>query len=314
MRIASLTSVLSGEHLGGRFVVPIGHEWIIDALIDAGHEANSYSEPLPEGSVLVIADSGTARVAYICDRLLGPGGCPWDQKQTHQSLKKYLLEEAYELFDAIDAEAFGEMKSELGDVLLQPILHSALAKRDARFSIEDVAHGLADKLVRRHPHVFGDEQAADADAVLKNWDVVKRKESTDQPKTTLSGISMAMPSISLAQQVSVRAARVGFEWPDLAGVFAKIDEELAELQQAIDEKNSTAISDELGDLLFTIVNVARWLDVDAEEALRTMVKRFKARFDRTEQLVGTDRSTVSPEQWENAWQTAKLELSSSAFS
>jgi tetrapyrrole methylase family protein / MazG family protein len=310
VRIASLTSVLSGEHPGGRYLVPLGHEWIIEALIDAGHEAVSYHEPLPEGAVLVIADSGMSRVAYICDRLLGPGGCPWDQKQTHATLKKYLLEESYELFDAIDAVSMEKMREELGDVLLQPVLHSALAKRDGNFTIDEVAHGIADKLVRRHPHVFGDEIASDADAVLRNWDVIKRKESLETPKATLDGLSTAMPALSLAQQISVRAARVGFEWPNLDGVLAKIDEELAELHEAIGQRQTEEIASELGDLLFTIVNVARWLDVDAEEALRTMVKRFKTRFERVETILGSNLSAASPDEWETAWQTAKLELSS----
>lgn len=260
------------------------------------------------GLVIVPATSsenpgGLAGVQWLVDRLLGPGGCPWDQEQTHQSLRRHLIEEAYELIDAIDAEDLDAMREELGDVLLQPVMHAQMIHRDGSYDIREVADELVEKLVRRHPHVFGDATASTSAEVLSQWDAIKKTEKG--PRPALGGVSSSMPALMLALEVSQRAARVGFEWPDLEGVWAKFDEETAELKHEIAIGNRDAMALELGDLLFTVVNVARWLALDPEECLRTMVLRFRRRFEQMEALAEKPLSELSPTEWESLWAIAK---------
>jgi tetrapyrrole methylase family protein/MazG family protein len=243
------------------------------------------------------------RLVYIVDRLLGPGGCPWDREQTHETLKKYLLEEAYEVLDAIDSQSPDKLKEELGDLLLQPIMHARMEKAVGNWDIDDVATAICDKLVRRHPHVFGDTQAETSDEVLKNWDAIKKTESG--AKSVLEGVPQGMASLLRAHEVSKRAARVGFEWPNLESVFDKLKEEEQELNEAIAGGDPTRIEEEMGDLLFTVVNVARWLKVEPEEALRKMLNRFTERFQHMESLAETDLKHLSPEEWDRLWTTAK---------
>ncbi|MBL8060853.1 MAG: nucleoside triphosphate pyrophosphohydrolase [Chthonomonas sp.] len=247
---------------------------------------------------------GLQGLADVVARLMEPDtGCPWDLEQTHVTLKKYLIEEAYELIEAIDQEDREGMIEELGDVLLQPMMHAEYAQRRGEFDLPLIAQQQAEKLVRRHPHVFGDKVANTAEEVLANWDRVKRAEK--ERHSILEGIPAAMPQLLRALETSKRAARAGFEWPDLEGVFAKLNEEIDELDRAIEEGNVKEQSDELGDLLFTVVNIARWLKVDPEEALRTMLTRFTARFQQMEQSSDKPLSELSPERWDELWEKAK---------
>lgn len=255
---------------------------------------------------------GVAGLVWVVDRLLGPGGCPWDIEQTHSSLRKYLLEESYELIEAIDREDWEGMKEELGDVLLQPLMHTQIRKRDGDWGIEEVAKGISDKLIRRHPHVFGDLSVADSDEVLRNWDAIKRTEKGgDEGQSVLAGIPREMPALMKAMEVSKRAARSGFEWPDLDSVWEKFREELKEVEEAVVRGDRDDIRDELGDLLFTVVNISRWLKVDAEDALRIMVERFRSRFMRMEALSSVPLSELGYEEWDRLWEQAKRDVKSS---
>lgn len=247
---------------------------------------------------------GVYGLVQVVDRLLGPGGCPWDQAQTHDSLKRHLIEEAYELVDAIDKSDEAKMVEELGDVLLQPLMHSQMEALAGNWDIDTVAKGITEKLVRRHPHVFGSAEVADAEEVLKNWDTIKsREKGGEAPASILEGVPKAMPALLRAYEVSKRAARAGFEWPDLNGVWEKFREEEQELREAI--ASNEGIADELGDLLFTVVNLARWLKVEPEDALRTMVDRFTDRFQQMEALTAKPLRDLSPQEWDDLWNQAK---------
>lgn len=249
---------------------------------------------------------GLKGLVEVVDRLLGPGGCPWDQEQTHETLKKHLIEEAYEVLEAIDSGDASKLREELGDLLLQPIMHAQMEKLAGNWDIEIVAHEIAEKLVRRHPHVFHDTEVADADEVLRNWDAIKKAEKGGQEATSiLAGIPKALPALARAHATSVRAARAGFEWPDLDGVFAKLDEEVAELRAAISGGDAGEMESELGDLLFTVVNIGRWLKLDSEDALRKMVSRFSDRFMAMEAATSIPLAQLSTEEWDELWQAAK---------
>lgn len=245
---------------------------------------------------------GLAGLVWIMDRLLGPGGCPWDQEQTHDSLKRHLIEEAYELIEAIDARDWEGMKEELGDVLLQPIFHAQMQARDGGWDSEAVAHGICQKLIRRHPHVFGDSAAEDAQAVLDQWQRIKAAEKKAERASLLDGIPDGLPALMRAMEVSRRAAKAGFEWPDEASVWEKVREEEAELMAA---KSPEDQADEFADLLFALVNVARWRGIDPEDALRRMVSRFSARFKRMEAAAAAPLQNLSPDEWERLWSDAK---------
>lgn len=247
---------------------------------------------------------GVYGLVHIVDRLLGPGGCPWDQEQTHKSLQKYLLEEAYELIDAIDDGSMERMKEELGDVLLQPIMHAQMEALAGGFDIDDVAQATADKLVRRHPHVFGDTSANTAEEVLRNWDQIKKTEQ-GTPRSVLQGVPRTMPALLRAHEISKRAARSGFEWPDFEGVLDKVREEIDELKSAVSGGDQDHVKAEIGDLLFTIVNVSRWLGAEPEDALRTMLDRFTERFMWMEGRAPLPLRELSADQWDELWNQAK---------
>lgn len=246
------------------------------------------------------------RLVGIMDRLLAPGGCPWDQEQTHESLKKYLLEEAYEVLDAIDSGDPEKLKEELGDLLLQPIFHAQMEARDGNWDIEDVARAISDKLVRRHPHVFGDTEVADAEEVLKNWDQIKQREKGGEPDSILAGVPRGMAALLRAHEISKRAARVGFEWPDVDAVFDKLREEETELREALASGDMAAIESEVGDLLFTAVNIARWSGIEPEEALRKMLNRFTDRFQAMEAAAAKPLRELDPGEWDDLWEQAKV--------
>lgn len=247
------------------------------------------------------------RLVAIVDRLLGPGGCPWDREQTHESLKKYLLEEAYEVIEAIDRKDFDALLEELGDLILQPIMHAQMAKASGRFGIDDVATAICEKLVRRHPHVFEGASATDSAAVLKNWDSIKKQEKGTQTISILDGVPKSMPALLRAHEISKRAARMGFEWQSLEDVFKKLGEEEDELRDAIERGSQAEIESEMGDLLFTAVNVARWCGVEPEDALRRMLDRFSSRFAAMEKSSTGPLEDLTPQAWDELWEGAKAQ-------
>ncbi len=245
-------------------------------------------------------------VAQILERLLGPDGCPWDKKQTRESLTEMLLEECYELIEAIEEGDAGKMVEELGDVLFHVMFQMRLGEESGAFTREDVLGVLVDKLLRRHPHVFGDKQVADADEAIASWDEVKRQERAASGASILDGAPKNMPALAYAQAVQARAGRAGFDWDDFQGVLDKVAEELSEIEAAgsDDERES-----ELGDLLFSVVNAARWLGIDAEASLRGANRRFYRRFTIMERLCrerGVSFGALSIDEKEDLWQKAKL--------
>ncbi|MGB7068553.1 MAG: nucleoside triphosphate pyrophosphohydrolase [Pyrinomonadaceae bacterium] len=224
----------------------------------------------------------------VMAKLRAPGGCPWDREQTYSSLSQYLLEEAYETFDAIqEADQTGDtanLREELGDLLLQVIFHSTIGAERGEFDIDDVAAGITQKLVLRHPHVFGDVKLEKADDVLRNWDELKaneRKASGKAEKVSdsmLDDVPVHFPALLEGLKLSVKAAKAGFDWEERAHIFDKLDEEIAELKQAIENRDAGEVSEEVGDLLFVVVNLARNLDVEPETALKKANRKFRKRF------------------------------------
>lgn len=258
----------------------------------------------------------------IMARLRAPGGCPWDREQTYASLSQYLLEEAYETFDAIhEADATGDtsnLKEELGDLLLQVVFHSTIATEKGDFTIDDVAGGVAQKLVLRHPHVFGDVKLERAEDVLDNWDTLKANERKASGKkaverdSILDEVPVHFPALLEALKVTTKAAKVGFDWKDKEQIFAKLDEEVAELKAAIEEKNAAHIDEEIGDLLFVIVNLARRLDIEPETALKRVNRKFRQRFRFIEtelRSVGKKPEESGLDEMDALWNAAKLKSS-----
>lgn len=232
-----------------------------------------------------------AEAAEIMARLRAPDGCPWDREQTFDSIKRHTLEETYEVFDAIDRRAWPELKDELGDLLLQVLFYAQMADEAGYFSIEDVARGLSAKLTRRHPHVFGDAVAHTSADVNRTWEKVKQTEKASRkamPERYLDVVPQYMPAMIEAQKLGQRAAKVGFDWPHVQGLFAKLAEETAELQAEVDrpEVSRQAMEDELGDLLFTAMNLARRLHIEPEFALRKANQKFRERFNQMEETAG----------------------------
>jgi nucleoside triphosphate diphosphatase len=223
------------------------------------------------------------RLVAVMRRLLAPDGCPWDREQTFESLRRYALEEACEVIDAIDTGDRKAMREELGDLLLQVVFQAELGRREGSFAIDDVVSGIVDKLVHRHPHVFGDLKAEDADEVLRNWEKLKAIEK--KGRGILGGVPRSLPALTRAQRVGEKVARVGFDWEDERGSRAKVSEELAELDVAVAGKDPKAIEEELGDVLFALVNLARHVNVDAEGALRRTIDKFGRRFSHVEKRV-----------------------------
>ncbi len=227
----------------------------------------------------------------IVAKLRGPGGCPWDIEQSHVSLRGDLLEEAYEVVAAIDAADEANLREELGDLLLQSVFHSQIAEDEGRFNLDDVARGIVEKLIRRHPHVFGSESAADSAEVLSRWDEIKRAEKGHAPDAVVSaidGVSGGLPSLTHAAKIQKKAAKVGFDWSEAAPVVAKVREELAEVEEAVAGGATAQIESEIGDLLFAVVNLARKLKVDPEVALRGATDKFSRRFRKVETHLHAD--------------------------
>jgi nucleoside triphosphate diphosphatase len=285
------------------------------------------------------------RAVSIMTRLRSPGGCPWDREQTFDSIKPYTLEEAYEVLEAIDARDWDELTGELGDLLLQVLFYAQMANEVERFSIDDVLDRLSNKLVRRHPHVFGDVKAETSGDVLRNWEAIKAeekkkrlaagggksaKEESGSPESVLAGVSTAVPALLEAFKLSSRAAHVGFEWPELEGLFEKLAEETNELRHEVNQlpepvrppkrgesaraaeetpaELRASMEDEVGDLLFVVVNIARYLALDPESALKKTNRKFKRRFQWMEEQLIAQGGTIhssSLDEMEALWQEAK---------
>jgi MazG family protein len=282
------------------------------------------------------------RAVSIMERLRAPGGCPWDREQTFDSIKPYTLEETYEVLEAIDNRDWPELAGELGDLLLQVLFYAEMANEQKSFSIDDVLDRLSEKLIRRHPHVFGDAKAETSNDVKRNWEALKVEErkknnasAKSEPQSALSGVSSAMPAMLEAQKLNSRAAQTGFDWPNIDGLFDKLQEETAELREelkkfpepgprppgrgvassgrtALPEGLQARLEDEVGDLFFVLVNLARYLSVDPESALRRTNRKFKRRFQSMEANLRVDGRTAdqaSSDELESLWQQAKAEES-----
>ena len=236
---------------------------------------------------------GAVRLVEVMRRLRGPGGCPWDREQTVQTLKPCLLEETYELLEAMDGNDLALHVEELGDVLLQVVFQCAIREEEGLFSFNDVAAALADKLVRRHPHVFGDASVNSSGEVLRNWEAIKQTEKGKKPdRSAIDGVPATLPALLKAQRVQAKAARVGFDWQDASGATEKIAEELSELREAVAEGDKAKMTDEMGDLFFSVVNYCRFIDVDAESALEGTNKKFSRRFREVERRVREQGKTL----------------------
>jgi tetrapyrrole methylase family protein/MazG family protein len=240
----------------------------------------------------------------IIARLRAPDGCPWDLQQTHASLRANLLAECYEVLEAIDNDDSAGLCEELGDLLLQIVLQAQIARDNGEFEVGDVIEGIAAKIVRRHPHVFGSGQARDADEVMHNWEVLKRQERPEGA-SMLEGVPKAMPALAYAYEISRRAVRVGFEWENLEGVLDKLIEEVREIKEAGSHEEKAR---EFGDLLFTMVNFARWLGIDSESALREANRKFYKRFTHMEEICrqrGLTLDKLSFDEMNDLWEEAK---------
>ena len=260
------------------------------------------------------------RLENLVARLRDPAeGCPWDLEQTHQSLTPYVLEEAHEVADAIRHGDDQHLKEELGDLLLQVVLHARIAEEDNRFDLNAVAAGISDKLVRRHPHVFADAEARDSAAVRISWEAIKAQERAGAKAAAVSASPLSdqlaskvrgQPALSGAMTISRKAAKAGFEWEDIAGVWSKVNEELEELKDAICSGDKAHAQEELGDVLFTLVNVARWCEISPEEGLAGTNQRFLDRFSRVEAALDGDLEGHSIQKLEELWQQAKQAIRS----
>lgn len=239
--------------------------------------------------------------------LRSENGCQWDREQTHQTLRPNMLEEAYEAVDAIDNNDMKHLKEELGDVLLQVVLHSQIANEEGAFSIDDVAKELNEKLIRRHPHVFGEVNVNSVGEILDNWEAIKQEEKTHRT-SVMDGISKAQSALMSAQKISKKAVKVGFEWPDEKTLYQCVFSEIQEFQEACQKSDREHIEEEMGDILFAIVNLARWNKIDAEQALLKANKKFIKRFKTMEKLATKPLEEYTFEEYDNLWKQAKEQL------
>lgn len=243
----------------------------------------------------------------VIAKLRSPQGCPWDREQTHATLRPNMIEEAYEAVDAIDDNNMKHLREELGDVLLQVLLHSQIASENGDFTIEDVAKELKDKLIHRHPHVFGDAKIESSDGVVEAWEKLKAEEKTHR-KSAMDGISRAQAALISAQKISKKAVKVGFEWPNEDSLYNCIMSEFDEFKEATTEGDKLHMEEEFGDILFATVNLARWNKIDAEQALLKANKKFEKRFRKMEELATKPLTEYSFEEYDNLWKQAKKSL------
>jgi MazG family protein len=240
--------------------------------------------------------------------LRGPDGCPWDRKQTLLDLKPFVIEEAYEVVDAIDRDDRRALLEEVGDLLMEAVFIAEITRSEGTFDVYDSITAIHDKLVRRHPHVFSDVEVSDAEQVIVNWEKLKNEERKAENKSVLSGVPQALPALLKASRLTEKAARVGFDWRRTEDVFDKIDEEMSELREAVAARNTAEVAEEIGDLLFTLANIARKLDINPEEALQATNRKFMRRFEAMERAVrATDRNLdqLTLEEMDRLWDEAK---------
>lgn len=265
---------------------------------------------MTDAEMMSVAEPGRQleRLRAIMHRLRAPGGCPWDAEQTHASLVPNLIEEAYETVDAIQRCDDGDLAEELGDLLLQVVFHSELAEEDGRFTLDSVARGICDKLIRRHPHVFGATTAPDSAAVLRQWDAIKRDEKGHAGQPYLHGTGSGLPALLRAAKLQKKAAKVGFDWPDQSGATAKLAEEMAELHEALRADDAAAVAEEMGDVMFSLVNLARFRQLDPEVLMAAANAKFEARFAAVEQALKARAITLADatlDEMEAEWEAAK---------
>lgn len=287
-------------------------QWIGDGKVKEEKLGDMTGSQLSEQTCMFVPplSEGTSfeSFAEIVAHLRAPDGCPWDKEQTHESLRKHLLEESYEAISAIDSGDYTDMREEFGDLLLQIVLQSQIAAEEEQFNVNQVVQGIHSKIVGRHPHVFGELELDDVDGVLANWEKLKeaeRKDKGQNEKGLLDGVPLILPALNQAQEYQDRAARVGFDWPEMEGVLDKIAEEIEEIKSA---ETDFELASEIGDLLFVLVNFARWKNVDAESALRGTNIKFKKRFGYVEngaKKQGRNLSELSLDEMESLWQEAK---------
>lgn len=281
-------------------------DWI-DHLTSVFIKANQF--PLPDDDMEISGNTQIERLVNIVSYLRSPDGCPWDREQTHESIRKHIVEEAYEVIEAIENKDTDMIRDELGDLLLQVVLHSQIASEEGTFDFEDVSESISDKLIRRHPHVFEkkDDSITDGAEVKNLWEKLKNKEKAHH-ESILDGIPRALPSLMRAEKVQRKAASVGFDWEDVKGVLDKVEEEIKELQNAIAFNNKESVTEEIGDLLFTIINFSRWNKVDPEEAMTRATEKFIHRFRRVESKIKSENKKFEDfniEQLEEFWKEAK---------
>lgn len=249
-----------------------------------------------------------AKLCEIVAKLRAPGGCPWDREQTNESIVPNLIEEAYEVAHAVRAKDDVNLREELGDLILVALMHSEIAEEQGRFKIDDVLQEVTAKLIRRHPHVFGESTVNDSPGVVKQWEAIKREEKGETGRRYLADLPAALPALMRAQKAQKKAARVNFDWAEIADVQAKVDEELAEAKEAIASRDSAAMADEIGDLLFAVVNLARKSGLDAEMALQQATDKFVARFSHVEDELrarGKKLGEVGLEELDEIWNAVK---------
>jgi nucleoside triphosphate diphosphatase len=253
-----------------------------------------------------------AELVRIMERLRGPGGCPWDREQTRESIKPYLIEEAYEVAEAIEDNNIDDLRAELGDLLLQVVFHAEMAREEGLFTITDVIQSISDKLIRRHPHVFGDKEVSDSAEVLRNWARIKADERKDrEDRSTVSGVPRALPALLRAHRLSEKASRVGFDWEQASEVLEKVREELSELQAAVELADRSEAEAELGDLLFALTSLGRHLNIQAEDALQRANDRFIRRFRYVEERLAERQQDVhetSVQEMNSLWEEAKTKV------
>ena len=307
--LAVLLRLYPADHPVGRFGVP-------DGTTIGGLVAGDLAMPLYLAPVAPVSDSASPwGMPWISNRLRAPDGCPWDREQTHETLRGHLLEEAYEVYDVLEHGATPELAGELGDLLLQVVLHAQLAAEAGVFDMTDVWAAIATKIVRRHPHVFGESEARTAADVNRQWERIKATEraaaaaadetGAEAPKSALDGISRSLPALAASREMQERAAHIGYDWPSIDGVLDKVHEEVLELVEAPD---AAARAEELGDLLFVLVNVGRWTGVEAEGALRAANEKFRRRFRHVElgaAARGVALRDLSFEELDALWDAAK---------
>ena len=298
------------DHLTSVYVPPLGEDEMPAGIISFGEDEDE-EEVLPDEAELVATDSfedvDVQPLVDVIRTLREPGGCPWDREQTHASIRSNMIEEAYEYLEAVDLEDTKGMREELGDVLMQVVFHARLAQEAGRFDLQDIIDEVVDKLIRRHPHVFGETKVSGSDEGLVNWEAIKKTEKTER-KHVLDGVAQGLPALMRAYKLQSKAAKVGFDWPDTKGVWAKVEEELGEFKEALASGNKAAAESELGDVLFAIINYARHFKIEPEVALNGTNNRFAKRFAHVEACVeesGKAWQDFSLEELDKFWNEAK---------